>query len=102
MSKQITTDGVDYVSALSHSPVRIVVLQRGWVVVGRYHVRDDGQVEVTDASVVRRWGTTKGLGELRSGPTSNTVLDPCGRVEAHPLSVVLTLEVDADAWIEHL
>lgn len=77
--------------------VRIVVLQRGWVVVGRY-VEDGDEVTITDASVIRIWGTTKGLGELVNGPTEATVLDPAGTVRAHRGAVVLTLDADTAAW----
>lgn len=79
-------------------PWKIVVLQRGHVVVGRYRRRGD-EVEVIDAAVVRRWGTTKGLGELAAlGPRPNTVLDPCGTVRAPHLGVVLTIDCTQSAW----
>lgn len=78
--------------------VRIVVLQRGWVVVGVY-AKDGDEVVVTDAKVIRRWGTTKGLGQLRGGPQPNTKLDDAGTVRAHALSVVLTLDADPSGWI---
>lgn len=96
----ITINGVDYVEkaqALDGSPAKIVVLQRGWVVIGRVTQTED-QVLIQSASVIRYWGTTKGLGELREGPTSKTILDPCGDVEAHPLTVVLTMDVVAEKW----
>lgn len=103
-SPTITLDGVDYVRADSiptlvpaDSQVRIVVLQRGWVVVG-YYAEDGDRVTVSNAAVIRRWGTTRGLGELVSGPTSETVLDPVGTVKAHRLSVVLTVACGAESW----
>jgi hypothetical protein len=73
------------------SNVRILVLQRGWVVVGNYSEEGDECV-LTDASVIRRWGTTKGLGQLASGPLADTVLDACGTVRAHKLAVVMQIE----------
>lgn len=37
---------------------------------------------LSNASVIRRWGTTNGLGELAlNGPTGNTKLDKCGDFE---------------------
>ena len=95
----ITVDGVTYRPA--DPPVRIVIAQRGFVFVGRYQ-RDDEHVTLTDAAVIRRWGTTKGLGELRDGPLADTVLDACGTVEMHDLAVVATIAVDADKWEAHL
>lgn len=76
---------------------RIVVLQRGWVVVGDYE-REGDEVVVRNASVIRYWGTTQGIGELVNGPTAKTKLDAAGTVRAHQLAVVLTLDVDAEKW----
>jgi len=76
----------------------IAVLQRGWVMVGRRHT-DGVTVTLTDASVIRRWGTTRGLGELEKGPTGSTALEPCKRpVRYHELQEIFTLEVDQGAW----
>ena len=78
---------------------QIVVLQRGWVVVGdTKHDLTTDVVTIKNASVIRRWGTTKGLGELVNGPTKSTVLDPAGTIRAHALTVVLSLDVDEAAW----
>ena len=102
MSKAITLNGIEYVPAsevtLTPTEKQIVVLQRAWVVVGDV-CRDGDQVTVRNASVIRTWGTTKGLGELAlSGPTSKTVLDKAGTVRAHALGIVLTLDTDAGLW----
>lgn len=77
----------------------IVVLHRGWVVVGDL-AKDGNEIVLSNASVVRKWGTTKGLGEIAlNGPTKSTVLDPCGTVRANDLAVVMTLECAADKWV---
>jgi hypothetical protein len=80
---------------------RIVVLQRGWVVVGNF-AQDGEEVVVTKAKVIRRWGTTKGLGELVDGPKENTVLDPAGEVRANKLAVVLTVQCNPEAWANEM
>lgn len=79
--------------------IRIVVLQRGWVVVGEYR-REQNRVFVENGSVIRRWGTTKGLGELaKSGPLSETILDPCnGTAECHDEAVVMSVKCEASKW----
>ena len=77
--------------------LRIVVLQRGWVVVGVYR-RDGDEITITDASVIRRWGTNRGLGQLANGPTDSTVLDAAGTVRAHALAVVMTIDADPAGW----
>ena len=78
--------------------IRIVILQRGWVVVGEYS-RDGEMVSIEKASVIRRWGTTRGLGQLAAdGPTSSTTLDACGHVETHILAVVASISCDPTKW----
>ena len=100
-AKTIMVDGVEYRRVAAPSEVRIVVLQRGWIVVGRWS-QDGDEVAVRDASVVRFWGTTRGVGELVDGPTEKTKLDPAGTVRANAGAVVLTIDVDAEAWAGHL
>lgn len=91
-------NGVEYAPVATPSNIRIVVLQRGWVLVGHYAEEGD-EIQLTNAAVIRTWGTTKGLGELVDGPTPNTVLDRCsGAVRSHRLSVVLTIDVEAESW----
>lgn len=81
---------------------RIVVLQRGWVLVGHFEEVGD-EVVVTKASVIRRWGTTKGLGELVDGPVKGkTILDAAGEVRANKLAVVMTVKCNSDAWSKAL
>lgn len=88
----------DRLTPADPSPVRIVIFQRGWAIVGRYR-RDGDLVILDDAQVIRRWGTTRGLGEIAAGgPTEATVLDPAPRVEAHHLTVILTIDCDPTKW----
>lgn len=78
---------------------RIVVLQRGWVAVGKLDRSAAPQLKLEDASIIRRWGTTKGLGELaESGPQVETVLDPAGTLEFHELAVVTAFVTEAGKW----
>jgi hypothetical protein len=79
------------------SNVRIVVAQRGWVFVGEV-TQTESETTITRAKTVRRWGTTKGLGELAGGPTDATKLDEAGTVRMHPLAVVAMIDCDAEAW----
>jgi len=85
---------------------QIVVLQRGWVVVG--DVSQEGEeIVVNNASVVRKWGTTKGLGELAErGPLNEngraTVLDKSPQIRAHNLTVIMRVDCKEDAWRAHL
>lgn len=81
--------------------IRIVVLQRGWVVIGKVY-KQDNELRIENCSVIRVWGTTKGLGELATGPTSNTVLDHAGTVRVHCLNVVLEIECNQSDWKDKL
>ena len=80
---------------------KIAVLQRGWVYVGKFSQSGE-MCKLENASCIRRWGTSKGLGELVKGPTQNTVLDKAGTVEFHILTAVNLIEVDGEAWAKHL
>ena len=76
----------------------VIIAERGWVYVGRVR-RDGDQIVITDAQNVRRWGTTKGLGELAlDGPTGDTALDYYGTVRIHVLAVCGTIDCDDAKW----
>ena len=105
---EIVIDGVKYipeskVRPLPESKVKIVVLQRGWVLVG-YYRREGDNCFLDNASVIRQFGTTKGLGEIAiGGPTSATKLDPCnGLVDFHRLTEVLAINCEVNKWVNVL
>jgi hypothetical protein len=105
MSQSIQINGVEYVPKSSQpyvepsGDIKIVVLQRGWVMVGRLE-RDGSECKLHNASVIRTWGTSKGLGEIASnGPLSGTKLDKCeGLVEFDYLTVVAAISCDESKW----
>jgi hypothetical protein len=104
--KTISIDGVDYVRKGSDEPtnsnIKIVVLQRGWVFIGRY-TEDGDNCALDNAYVIRTWGTSKGLGELAlEGKQSSTKLDKAGRVEFHKLTIVATLNAKEELWDKEL
>ena len=51
-----------------NSPIKICILQRGWIMVGHYSEEGDN-CKLENSATIRTWGTTKGLGEqtLRHG-----------------------------------
>jgi hypothetical protein len=109
-SNGITGDGVEYVRkdsvAVSDEPknsnIRIVVLQRGWVMIGRYS-EDGDMCKLENAYVIRRWGTEKGLGQLAlEGKQEDTTLDKAGVVDFHKLTIVATLKAKEELWHELL
>jgi hypothetical protein len=101
---ELEVNGVRYVRADTVSQpsfdgdIRIVVLQRGWIYVGRLE-RDGNLCRLHNASNIRIWGTTKGLCELVEGPTTSTKLDPCaGIIEFDWLTVIHTIVVNPKKW----
>ena len=92
----------DTVAKMPSGHVRIVILQRGWVAVG-YFMKEGGDCTLDSASVIRVWGTTKGLGEIAAnGPTSKTVLDPCPKIRFHELTAIAMIDCAEDKWITRL
>ena len=70
----------------------IAVIQSGWVFVGDDH-STKSELRLHNASCIRKWGTTNGLGQIAiSGPTPDTVLDPCGELTAPMGSVLFTIK----------
>jgi hypothetical protein len=67
----------------------IVVLDRGFVYVGEIEISEEW-IKISNAKNIRVWGTKKGLGELRDGPTKDTTLDDCGEVFA-PRKALISL-----------
>ena len=104
--QSVTIDGVEYVKKGSDEPtnsnIKIVILQRGWVFIGRW-TEDGDNCGLDNAYSIRYWGTTKGLGQLAlEGKTDKTKLDKAGRVDFHRLTVVATINAREDLWTAEL
>jgi hypothetical protein len=82
----------------AQNPIQIAVLSHGFVYVGRCEVQD-GFLIITGAQNIRRWGTTKGLGQLAAtGPTEKSVIDPAGTVHANLSALVHLIDCNPAAW----
>jgi hypothetical protein len=78
--------------------IRIVILQRGWVMVGEYS-RVENDCFLKNCSTIRKWGTSRGLGQIAmEGPTSETILDKQPDTEFHILTIVASIKCDASKW----
>jgi len=104
----ITVNGKTYYSEQPanqefQGSIKIVVLQRGWVMIGILE-RSGPECKLHSASVIRNWGTTKGLGELATeGKKKDTRLDKCGGVvEFDYLTVVCAISCNEDLWKKDL
>jgi hypothetical protein len=76
----------------------IVVADRGFVYVGDVEVSADWCV-ITKAKNVRKWGTSKGLGELAlNGPLADTILDDVGTVRVPMRAVISLIDTEASKW----
>jgi hypothetical protein len=100
-SEVIKIDEVEYVRKDSfkdtEGDIKIVVVDRGFVYVGRVKVEGNFHV-LTNAKNVRVWGTTKGLGELVSGPLSTTKLDAVGTVRIPTRALISMIDVEQGKW----
>jgi hypothetical protein len=98
--KKIIIDNIEYVQKNSSTTdVRICILQRGWVMVGNYS-REENICMLENAHIIRRWGTTNGLGELaENGVLEETILDKIyGTVEFDYLTLIATIKCNIEAW----
>lgn len=103
----LTLNGIEYIRKDSiaqpkskeyDTDVRIVILQRGWVYIGKFE-KIDNLCKLHNAYNIRTWGTTKGLCELVNGATSSTKLDKCeGVIEFDWLTVIHTISVNKEKW----
>jgi hypothetical protein len=76
----------------------IIVLDKGFVYFGDFTVEKDDWFLIENALNVRRYGTTRGLGQLAlNGPTKETELDPCMPIRGRMTSFVFFMECSPDA-----
>lgn len=74
----------------------IVIGNRGHVLVGDLIIKGTTG-HLKNASVIRRWGTNKGLGQLAlEGKTNETILDECGEFEFELLTTCGMIPVKSD------
>jgi hypothetical protein len=76
----------------------ICILDKGFVYIGTLSI-DDKMATIEDAQCIRKWGTTKGLGQLAlEGPQSSTVLDKVGTVVCLKEELKHAILTDASLW----
>ncbi len=99
MNEIIEINGEQYKKVNSQSSkLQIIILQQGWVLVGRVS-QDDDMLTISDCAVIRVWGTTRGIGEIAmNGPTDKTILDKCTDNIVHILTVVTRMDCEQGNW----
>ncbi len=95
MSVNHQTKGQMSATSKTVSGTQIVVLDRGFVYIGKVEITKDFVI-IGNARNIRRWGTTKGLGELIGGPVKDTILDDCGTVKAPMKAVIHFIQCSRD------
>lgn len=83
-------------------PPRILVLDRGFVLVARCpDLLSVGlYLECTEVRCIRRWGTSDGLTQLVKGPLANTVFDPVAPREVVPVRAILrVIDLEVSKWL---
>lgn len=82
--------------------IRIVVLDKGFVSVGVYSQGPEW-CSLDNACVVRRWGTSGGLGQIAAeGPSDRTILDKTPKQHFPVKSIVKTIECNQEKWAKVL
>ena len=102
--KHIVVDGVRYIPEADCGPIKIVVLERGFIYVGRVEVNGTGPnetVSIHGARSLIRWGSSQHLGELVDGPLEGTKLGASCDVRVRQNQIIHTIEVNQDAWTKH-
>ena len=87
-------------AGISKKDIKIVILQRGWVFIGQWFQKGSN-CWLENAYCIRKWGTTKGLGQLAmEGKLNDTELDKTPTVRFHELTVIATINCDEGKWKE--
>ena len=99
--KEIVVDGVTYVRADDQGEIKIVVIERGFVYVGRVQFGED-EITIHSARSLIRWGSSQHLGELVNGPLPETKLGAPCTVQVRESQVIHKIEVSQDGWKSHI
>ena len=95
----VTIDGRRYIPVEDAGEIKIVVLERGFIYVGRVDEGDPVDITIRGARALIRWGTENHLGELVNGPLdSNRLGDSCVVKARWNPQVIHRIEVNQDAW----
>lgn len=78
--------------------MKICVLQNGWVMIGNLE-KNESNYSLKNGYIIRRWGTTEGLGELAiKGRLENTLLDKIPLTNFHESQLIFTIQCDESKW----
>ncbi len=102
--EELTIDGETYIPKTSvveeprNSNIKIVILQRGNVMIGRFS-QEGEMCHLENAHVISYWGTERGLGQLAlEGQTDKTKLNRAGSVSFHILTSIALIDCKEELW----
>ena len=100
-----TTQGANDMNTVNNNEwgVSIIIGDNSHVWVARHVLAQGNLFHMSDARIIRQWGTDKGLNQLIDGPTKATVLDvkaPVVSLLAHACLAIIPCR-DAN-WLAHL
>lgn len=100
--KRIVVDGIEYRPVEEFGDIKIVVIERGFVYVGRVTTDIGDDITISGARSLIRWGSSQHLGELVRGPLENTRLGAACTVQVRRNQIIHMIEVDQDGWKQHV
>jgi hypothetical protein len=76
MKNTIEVNGILYRKVEKPTNKKIIVLTNGWVFCIDIIEENHNEIIAENCKCIRRWGTSKGLGELQLGVTEKSIIDP--------------------------
>ena len=100
-ARRIVVDGIEYAPVIQMGDIKIVVLNCGFIYVGRVEIVN-AEMIIRGARNIIRWETTRHLGELVNGPLEKTKLGDSCVVKCFLSQVIYTIEVNQNEWNKHI
>ena len=73
----------------------IIVCEYGWIIIGKITEPKDGEIKVTEGSIVRSWGNGRGIGALAKEEHKNEyMLDYIGDVNIMQSKALFVIPCD--------
>lgn len=102
-ARELVIDGIRYAPSGAQGEIKIAVLPRGFVYVGRItDLADQRELLIRGARNIIKWGTSRHIAELANGPLTDTKLGNAATVRVLLPQDIHIIEVNQDAWKQHI